>query len=181
LAHALLHCSISPHSRTRSCVQSGKTTLIKRLLGDTKFSFAASSEISIKEESAKRAHSEEHFWPWRSRRTSTVHRQATDGINVHPWIPPNTSIFLYLWDFAGTRQQPTNQSSFLELANRIVHACPSSPGQSLYYGTHEFFLNEKAVYALVFNICEPLENVRLVHWLNTLQVRHAIPLYSVQH
>ncbi len=41
----------------------------------------------------------------------------------------------------------------------------------MYGNTHEFFLSQRSIYLLVFNMADKLESNRLVGWLSSIQAR----------
>jgi GTPase SAR1 family protein len=70
-------------------------------------------------------------------------RSATEGIDIEEWSPTD-GLTLSAWDFGG---------------------------QEVYYNTHEFFLSQRSVFLLIFNLAENLEAGRLTGWLNSIQSR----------
>ncbi|KAL6060410.1 Myotubularin-like phosphatase domain [Balamuthia mandrillaris] len=75
---------------------------------------------------------------------------STDGIDIEELFVPITKdqekqkVQLSVWDFAG---------------------------QELYYTTHQFFLSERSLYVLVFNLVVGFDNGRLDHWLHSVKAR----------
>jgi GTPase SAR1 family protein len=70
-------------------------------------------------------------------------RSATEGIDIEDWSPTE-GLTLSAWDFGG---------------------------QEVYYNTHEFFLSQRSVFLLIFNMADSLEAGRLTGWLNSIQSR----------
>ncbi|XP_013415785.1 uncharacterized protein LOC106177527 isoform X2 [Lingula anatina] len=71
--------------------------------------------------------------------------QVTDGIDICTWTVTrdSDSISYSVWDFAG---------------------------QTVYYNTHQFFLSDRAVYLLLWNIRQGHEHAGLDFWLNSIAV-----------
>lgn len=88
---------------------------------------------------------------------------STDGIDIEDWqinvefpkekkkIPGkllqqrfNGKVNLSVWDFAG---------------------------QELYYASHSFFLSERSIYVVVFDMRYDEENSRVEHWLQSINAR----------
>jgi len=78
---------------------------------------------------------------------------ATDGIDITNWVEPLSTaqkgeIIFNIWDFAG---------------------------QEVYYATHQFFLSNRAIYLVVFNIMD--ENLcKVDYWLKSIHSK-VIHLY----
>ncbi|XP_041374603.1 uncharacterized protein LOC121387519 [Gigantopelta aegis] len=79
----------------------------------------------------------------------------TDGIDICPWsvFTEDGQVTYSVWDFAG---------------------------QSVYYNTHQFFLSDRAVYMLLWNIRLGFEHAGLNFWLSSISV-HApnAPIFVV--
>ncbi|KAJ8304991.1 hypothetical protein KUTeg_018574 [Tegillarca granosa] len=89
-------------------------------------------------------------------KTSLTGAEAiTDGIDICTWKVPheNESISYSVWDFAG---------------------------QTVYYNTHQFFLSNRAVYFLLWNVRLGFEHSGLNFWLSSISV-HApkAPIFVV--
>ncbi|KAL6054440.1 Myotubularin-like phosphatase domain [Balamuthia mandrillaris] len=77
---------------------------------------------------------------------------STDGIDIEEWrmnvhLPPpegKKKVTLSVWDFAG---------------------------QEIYYSTHQFFLSERALYLLVWNVAKSEETSRVHYWLEAIRAR----------
>ncbi|XP_064618850.1 uncharacterized protein LOC135482601 [Lineus longissimus] len=69
----------------------------------------------------------------------------TDGIDIHSWplTMKNDTVTFSVWDFAG---------------------------QTVYYNTHQFFLSNRAVYLLLWNIRLGYEHAGLDFWLSSISV-----------
>lgn len=59
------------------------------------------------------------------------------------------------WDFAGN---PSNLIMKCILANFFL-------GQKLYYITHQFFLSERSIYLVMFDIRKPIEESGVEYWV----------------
>ncbi|KAK7503510.1 hypothetical protein BaRGS_00005049 [Batillaria attramentaria] len=85
----------------------------------------------------------------------TVGEEITDGIDICPWTVDTEEgpITYSVWDFAG---------------------------QTVYYNTHQFFLSDRAVYLLLWNIRLGHEHAGLDFWLSSISV-HApkAPIFVV--
>ncbi|GFO37940.1 leucine-rich repeat serine/threonine-protein kinase 1 [Plakobranchus ocellatus] len=85
----------------------------------------------------------------------TIGEEITDGIDICPWTVPTEEgdITYSVWDFAG---------------------------QTVYYNTHQFFLSDRAVYLLLWNIRLGHEHAGLSFWLSSISV-HApnAPIFVV--
>ncbi|XP_055863720.1 uncharacterized protein LOC106053574 [Biomphalaria glabrata] len=75
----------------------------------------------------------------------SVEQEITDGIDICHWtVPTNEGEITYnVWDFAG---------------------------QTVYYNTHQFFLSDRAIYFLLWNIRLGHEHAGLQFWLNSISV-----------
>ncbi|XP_025077380.1 uncharacterized protein LOC112554025 isoform X3 [Pomacea canaliculata] len=84
-----------------------------------------------------------------------IGEEITDGIDIHPWIVDTEEgpLKFSVWDFAG---------------------------QTVYYNTHQFFLSDRAVYLLMWNIRLGHEHAGLDFWLSSISV-HApkAPIFVV--
>ncbi|XP_013397728.1 probable serine/threonine-protein kinase pats1 [Lingula anatina] len=71
--------------------------------------------------------------------------QVTDGIDICTWTVTREkeTVSYSVWDFAG---------------------------QTVYYNTHQFFLSDRAVYLLLWNIRQGHEHAGLDFWLNSIAV-----------
>ncbi|XP_033743245.1 uncharacterized protein LOC117329409 isoform X2 [Pecten maximus] len=76
--------------------------------------------------------------------TGTQNAQLTDGIEIKPWTVKSDEgldITYSTWDFAG---------------------------QTVYYNTHQFFLSNRAVYMLLWNMRMGFEHAGLDFWLSSI-------------
>ncbi|XP_060065175.1 uncharacterized protein LOC132545509 [Ylistrum balloti] len=76
--------------------------------------------------------------------TGTQNAQLTDGIEIKPWTvktDEGLDITYSTWDFAG---------------------------QTVYYNTHQFFLSNRAVYMLLWNMRMGFEHAGLDFWLSSI-------------
>ncbi|KAL8560611.1 hypothetical protein ACOMHN_062576 [Nucella lapillus] len=84
-----------------------------------------------------------------------VGEEITDGIDICPWTVDTEEgpLTFSIWDFAG---------------------------QTVYYNTHQFFLSDRAVYLLLWNIRLGFEHAGLDFWLSSISV-HApkAPIFVV--
>ena len=53
----------------------------------------------------------------------------------------------------------------------INFSCWDFAGQEVYYATHSFFLSQRAIYILVFNLLEPEETNQIEYWLQSINSR----------
>ncbi|XP_059176566.1 uncharacterized protein LOC131956160 [Physella acuta] len=85
----------------------------------------------------------------------TMEEELTDGIDISSWSVPTEEgeLTFSVWDFAG---------------------------QTVYYNTHQFFLSDRAVYLLLWNIRLGHEHAGLQFWLSSVSV-HApkAPIFVV--
>ncbi|XP_076465791.1 uncharacterized protein LOC143297367 [Babylonia areolata] len=85
----------------------------------------------------------------------TIGEEITDGIDICPWTVETEEgpLTFSVWDFAG---------------------------QTVYYNTHQFFLSDRAVYLLLWNIRLGHEHAGLDFWLSSISV-HApkAPIFVV--
>ncbi|KAH9524593.1 hypothetical protein Btru_027277, partial [Bulinus truncatus] len=85
----------------------------------------------------------------------TLEQEITDGIDICQWSvsTKDGAITYNVWDFAG---------------------------QTVYYNTHQFFLSDRAIYLLLWNIRLGHEHAGLQFWLNSISV-HApkAPIFVV--
>ena len=72
----------------------------------------------------------------------TTSEEVTDGIDIKDWsVKAECTITYSIWDFAG---------------------------QTVYYNTHQFFLSNRAVYLLLWNVRLGYEHSGLDFWLNSI-------------
>ena len=76
--------------------------------------------------------------------SSTSSLLGTSGSLKAKAEPPRTKVTLSVWDFAG---------------------------QEIYYTTHQFFLSDRAVYLLVWNMAKAEEDSRVEYWLKSIETR----------
>jgi hypothetical protein len=105
---------------------------------------------------------------------------STDGIEINqwnlamPWGNDAPVMDLSAWDFAGTEREriPSPQPSLTLPYTRVVvedHDVPyvrariGCAGQEIYYSTHQFFLSERSLYVVVFNLLAP-EQSHVEYW-----------------
>ena len=85
-----------------------------------------------------------------------LQRNITDGIEISEAIledkKSNREIFCSLWDFAG---------------------------QTTYYPTHQFYVDSRAVYMIVFDLSETSSCERVTYWINVLQSKVNNPVILI--
>ena len=71
----------------------------------------------------------------------TEETEVTDGISIKTWYIPDKDLTFSAWDFAG---------------------------QSVYYNTHQFFLTNRSIYLLLWNMRLGFEHAGLDFWLSSV-------------
>ncbi|KAL6078168.1 Myotubularin-like phosphatase domain, variant 2 [Balamuthia mandrillaris] len=80
---------------------------------------------------------------------------STDGIDIAEW-----SISVPIQHKDGTAEK-----------QGVVLSAWDFAGQELYYSTHQFFLSERSLYLLVWNLARPEEDSRVEYWLYSIAAR----------
>ena len=125
----------------------GKSSLLRCLIAHNN-----SKKLKLKGQSSQKIHVDKNLV------NTGLDSMSTDGIDIgkmnfsckfmEPGTPPDqvqkTKVELSLWDFAG---------------------------QEIYYTTHQFFLSERAVYLLVWNMSKAEEDSRVEYWLKSIYAR----------
>lgn len=57
----------------------------------------------------------------------------------------------------------------------ITYSCWDFAGQEVYYLTHQFFLSERSIYLVIFNMMDPNFTTKLEYWLNSVRSRASDP------
>ncbi|KAL6069141.1 Myotubularin-like phosphatase domain [Balamuthia mandrillaris] len=77
---------------------------------------------------------------------------ATDGIDIHRWMVPHPNKALK--------------------GSHVVFSCWDFAGQEVYYATHSFFLSGRAMYIVLFNLVNGVEDTsRVEYWLQSIDAR----------
>jgi hypothetical protein len=96
---------------------------------------------------------------------------STDGIDICRWnlsLPGEDApqAELSAWDFAGARST-ARQIIFWIVSSGVLirsHFLPTRrAGQEIYYSTHKFFLSERSLFLVVFNLLAP-EQAFVEYW-----------------
>lgn len=80
---------------------------------------------------------------------------STDGIDIEEW-QLNVN---FKTPEGKVKKQPVNFSVW------------DFAGQELYYTSHQFFMSERSIYVVVFDLRKPEENSRVEYWLQSIQAR----------
>lgn len=94
---------------------------------------------------------------------------STDGVDISGWGLQMDSIWgpgaplvqLSVWDFAGIAKQ------FLVSCILPGSLLFFNAGQEIYYSTHQFFLSERSLFLVIFNLVNLVES-RVEYWCGSL-------------
>lgn len=88
---------------------------------------------------------------------------STDGIEIREWTVKAS---------AALPDQVAASSAASLRQNDVTFCTFDFAGQEVYYTSHQFFLSQRAIYLVVFNVTEGLKTLDKVdYWLQSVQVR----------
>ncbi|KAI3380042.1 hypothetical protein SNEBB_002052 [Seison nebaliae] len=89
---------------------------------------------------------------------------VTDGIDIIKWKHPIQESFVPKVPKRrqSARARQHNEQQYIE------YSIWDFAGQTVYYNTHQFFLSSRAVYLLVWNMRQGIENAGLKFWLSSI-------------
>jgi len=89
---------------------------------------------------------------------------ATDGIDIHRWDVKHPACC--------HKDENVSSENIVDIGNKYINfLCWDFAGQEVYYSTHGFFLSQRAVYILVFNLLKSLEENKIEFWLQSIHSR----------
>eukprot|EP01087_Luapelamoeba_hula_P024976 TRINITY_DN9696_c0_g1_i1.p1 TRINITY_DN9696_c0_g1~~TRINITY_DN9696_c0_g1_i1.p1 ORF type:complete len:1325 (+),score=299.28 TRINITY_DN9696_c0_g1_i1:269-4243(+) len=97
---------------------------------------------------------------------------ATDGIDIRTWSVKHPGKG-HLSSEATINDE--------QLSSRFINfSCWDFAGQEVYYATHSFFLSDRAIYLVVFNLLLPEETNQIEYWLQSINSRiEDAPIFMV--
>jgi Leucine-rich repeat (LRR) protein len=95
---------------------------------------------------------------------------ATDGIDIEDWIPDNVETVATSLAKKSSAT-PASASNLTDITKfPLCFSCWDFAGQEVYYPTHQFFLTQRSIYLVVFNLMD-VRASRVDYWLKVVKAR----------